>query len=218
MTYFWMSEEEFRKSNRPSITAFPESFMNRTPESFLLDGYSAKNREAASFAKRAAMKYIQKWESLDGMGLYFVSKTRGTGKTMLSTIIGAELTKQGYWVEWCNMTTMLGDLRTSYDKESGRSTADIIRKATNSRILILDDIGVEKQSAWVNETIYNILDQRAITKRPTIYTSNLRIDELAYDERILSRIRNRTYEIRLPEESMRDLFSRSRDMSALMND
>lgn len=61
----------------------------------------------------------------------------------------------------------------------------------NAPVLILDDMGVEKITDWVRQAFYVILAHRDREELPTIFTSNLSLDELEErigDDRITSRI------------------------------
>ena len=61
-----------------------------------------------------------------------------------------------------------------------------------------------KISEWVNETMYYIINERYINKRVTILTSNCEIDELEYNERIKSRLKEMCGVIHFPEEDLRN--------------
>ena len=71
-------------------------------------------------------------------------------------------------------------------------------------VLIIDDFGVESPAAWINDKMYQIITRRYINKKVTIFTSNESLDSLRYDDRITNRIKERTYQIAFPEESVRD--------------
>ena len=96
------------------------------------------------------------------------------------------------------------------------SSSEVINRAMNAEILILDDIGVEKQSAWLNETVYSILDYRMTHCKPTIMTSNRKPEELAYDERIVDRITRMTELIEMPEESIRKILNRRNKLGVFL--
>ena len=76
------------------------------------------------------------------------------------------------------------------------------------KVLIIDDFGVERISPWVQEKFYNIINERYIHKKVTIYTSNVPIEELNYEDRITSRIKEVSYLMEFPEESVRDLIAK----------
>ena len=63
---------------------------------------------------------------------------------------------------------------------------------------------VEKNSTWINDKFYQIVNYRYINKLVTIYTSNYTENEVQYNERISSRIKECSYSVQFPEESVRD--------------
>ena len=195
-----------------TVTTFPSYFENRTLDKFSTLLYSyGENRDKAQKAYDIVVKYIKDYSMIvaqyGGGGLYFYSKERGTGKTYLSTILGNELSRQGRRVRWYSMVNLLQEIKAGYDRDSSTSSAEIINLCRNCEVLVLDDIGVEKQSAWVNETVYTILDYRMSQCKPTIFTSNHRPHELAYDDRIIDRISRMTELVEMPEESVRKKLS-----------
>lgn len=191
----------------------PDYFKGRSRIDFSAGAYTGNNVRIGERAKLIAERYIDNYDSIcadkGGVGLYLHSKARGSGKTLLATIIGAELYKRGTRAVFWSMANLLDELKSTFDKESRTSTSSVIEPCMTAALLILDDIGVEKQSAWVNETLYKIVDRRLINKRPTIFTSNIPIDELQYDERITDRIRRMTYDVQMPEESVRAKMARA---------
>ena len=79
----------------------------------------------------------------------------------------------------------------------------ILSEIKNVEVLILDDIGVEKISDWVNEMLFNILDHRMKFKKITIFTSNAKIEDLQHDDRIKSRLHKMCLSVKMPEEDAR---------------
>ena len=63
-----------------------------------------------------------------------------------------------------------------------------------AEVLVIDDIGTEKPSDWVAETLYNLVNSRYENTKTTIFTSNLELDELAdkVDDKLASRITEMT--------------------------
>lgn len=208
-------------ADSPVVSTYPDYFEGRTLDRFSTALYSfGANRDKAQKALDVVTKYIEGYSMIvsqyGGGGLYFYSRERGTGKTFLSTILGNELSKRGRRVRWYGMTNLLQEIKAGYDRDSSTSSAEIINLCRNAEVLILDDIGVEKQSAWVNETMYTILDYRMSQCKPTIFTSNHRPHELAYDERIIDRITRMTELVEMPEESIRKKLNAKNPMGAFL--
>jgi DNA replication protein DnaC len=56
-------------------------------------------------------------------------------------------------------------------------------------LLVLDDLGAEISSLITSAALFDIINQRLLTRRPTLISTNLTTNELAvqYSERIVSR-------------------------------
>lgn len=203
--YFQMNIETLNAGN-PVSSVYPSYFSHRVFSDFSLAVYGT-GRQKAEKALDICKKYVDGIDEImgeyGGGGLYFYSKAKGSGKTFLSTILGNELTRRGKRVRWNGVTNLLQELKSSYDKESGTSSAAIIQTCKEAEILILDDLGVEKQTAWVNEVMYSILDYRMAHSSPTIFTSNIRPLELQYDARVTDRISRMSELVDMPEENVR---------------
>ena len=130
---------------------------------------------------------------------------------MLAAIIVNELVEHGIRAKFVGMAEMLQSIKDSFDAESGESSAEIIGTVKNVPILVLDDIGVERQTTWVEETVYGILDYRISNGKVTFFTSNTEVDALKYDERIKNRITRMALVVKFPEESVRLKIARAED-------
>lgn len=204
----------------PEPDIYPTYFRNRTFDRFSVSLYSYGNHNLAVEALDISKKYVEHIDRIKaefrGNGLYYTSRTKGSGKTYLSTILGNELTNRGHRVLWYSMPNLLQEIKSSYDRDSGISTADVIDRIKRVEILMLDDVGVERQTSWVNETVFSILDYRLLLGKPTIFTSNHLPDDLAYDERIIDRIRTMTTIVPLPEENVRRRFASQTDLKKIL--
>lgn len=89
----------------------------------------------------------------------------------------------------------------------------MLDQLSDVEILIIDDFGTEKrqdnQDWWINNRFYQIVNERYESKKVTIYTSNFLLKNIGYDERIKNRIREMTFQIPFPEESIRENIARS---------
>lgn len=184
----------------------PEKFKDMELSNFRADVYKLpKSKEAIREACNIVKVYMSNFEQqrLKGMGLYVFSKTKGSGKTRMIVSIANELIKN-YQVKFAPSTSIIKEIKNTYDKNSLISESKLLEDLANVDILIIDDFGAEKITEWVNERFYSIVNERYINQKVTIYTSNERLAELQYDERITSRIKEKVYEIAFPEESVRE--------------
>jgi len=133
-----------------------------------------------------------------GSGLYLYGRV-GAGKTIYAASVLMELKRISYLSEnskyiegqFIKVTKLLEDLRASFNADNAGTSQTIIDQCIDTDVLILDDIGSQKVTDWVRNTLYLIIDSRYENLKPTIFTSNGSLNELAdqyEDNRIPSRI------------------------------
>lgn len=86
---------------------------------------------------------------------------------------------------------LIGEIRCGTLGETDMTEEEVVEKYTTNRLLIIDDIGVEKHSEFVAQCWYRIVDTRTANNFPTIYTSNL--DKKAIEEKMGPRIASRLF-------------------------
>ena len=67
---------------------------------------------------------------------------------------------------------LLRVIRSTYNPVVRTAEMDILRPVMDAELLVLDDLGAEKPSEWVEETINLIVNTRYNERRPTIFTTN----------------------------------------------
>ena len=151
---------------------------------------------------------------MTGYGLYIYSKTRGSGKTLLSCCIANEVLKR-HDVN-VKFITISDYLKKAWDKsETAREELKAIREAS---LLIVDDIGATAENKEsIMDAIFNLVDFRYKRKLATIYTSNLEIDELKCGDRAIERIYEDTMILKLPEVNIRRLKAKKYKQKELKN-
>ena len=125
-----------------------------------------------------------------GRGVWFLG-SHGTGKTTLAMLISQQALQAGRSVAIYSLPKLLGRIRRTYDAEAGeQSYSDLFERLATVDLLHLDDLGVEKQTEWVIEQLYAVLNERYERERAIVVTSNVEIDDLEKQlgPRIVSRI------------------------------
>lgn len=105
-----------------------------------------------------------------------------------------------------SVVDLLDTLRAGFDSQNGRGKAgSLLSRARTDDILILDDIGAEKPSAWVEEQLYALIDIRYRMNRSTIFTTNLSVKELEFNigPRSVSRIIDMTEGVKVEGKDWR---------------
>jgi DNA replication protein DnaC len=108
-----------------------------------------------------------------GRGLWIFGDV-GTGKTTLAMLASKEALKRGYSVAIYSVPRLLADIRDTYDARIGElSYADFFAQLVAVDLLHLDDLGAEKQTEWVLEQLYSLVNERYEQERSVLVTSNV---------------------------------------------
>lgn len=193
-------------SRRLRFADIPEAFRGMDLRLFRMDVYrKQESKKMVSDACKIIKTYLDDFESQKerGMGLYIWSRTKGSGKTRISAGIANELMKR-YTVKFAVSLTILQEIKNTWRRDAAGNESQLLDALSTTDILIIDDFGVEAPAAWINDKMYQIINERYINQKVTIFTSNDPLDKLSYDDRITNRIKERTYQIAFPEESVRD--------------
>lgn len=103
----------------------------------------------------------------------FMLGDRGNGKTHLSVAILRELWEQRrFWGKFCQVSEMLNAIRASYDPDNDATADGILSPYKMAPLLVLDDIGVGKQTPWVDEQLWLLVSYRYTRGLPTIASAN----------------------------------------------
>ena len=121
---------------------------------------------------KKAKNYVKHFEEMrkDNVGLLLYGNV-GSGKTYIAcSIANAIITEYSYTVKMRNFAQILNDLQKggfNLDRN------EYIEQITNATLLILDDFGIERNTEYALEQIYNVINARYLKARPTIITTNL---------------------------------------------
>jgi len=161
-----------------------------------------KNASYADVPQNVKMSFENMLATKQGIYLY---GGVGTGKTHITYGLLDYLQKQKILYALINTNDLFQEIRLDITREPGERKF-IERDILNYEgILILDDIGAEKTSEWIEQIFYQIINRRYNNIIPTIFTSNLSIAELGnkIGDRTVSRIVEMCEIIKLDGEDRR---------------
>jgi len=121
--------------------------------------------------------------------LLFMGET-GVGKTFLTNCIANELLKKSYSVVYMSAVKFFDTLAAySFNKDTV-GYAYSPEELLSCDLLIIDDLGTELPNTFTNSAFFNCINERLISQKSTIISTNLSFENLndVYSERILSRI------------------------------
>ena len=115
----------------------------------------------------------------------------GLGKTHLSAAIAREVSGKGYSVVYDTAAHVFEQFETQkFSREEDEETSADVERVLQCDLLILDDLGTEMVTAFVQSALYRIVNTRLMEKKSTILNTNLTPGELGrrYSPQIASRI------------------------------
>jgi DNA replication protein DnaC len=97
----------------------------------------------------------------------------GIGKTHIAVAVLRQVVeRQGARGLFYDVRDLLRMIRSTYNPVVRTAEMDILRPVVEAELLVLDDLGAEKPSEWVEETMNLIVNTRYNERRPTIFTTN----------------------------------------------
>ena len=100
----------------------------------------------------------------------------GAGKTHLAAAVLTALIRRfslrGRFVDF---SSLIHQIQSTFDPSSPESKHDVLDPVIEAELLVLDELGAQKPTPFVNDTLYLILNHRYTDRLPTIFTTNFRL-------------------------------------------
>ena len=78
---------------------------------------------------------------------------------------------------------------------------DYLNSMRKYKLLVIDDLGTERDTEFMNEVVFSVIDERQVSQLPLIVTTNLTGEELKHPKSVHSeRIFSRLFEMCIPVE------------------
>ena len=150
--------------------------------------YGASPRTIMEKNFRSCRSYATTFTTNSG-NLLFVGGT-GLGKTFLSACIAKAVADRGYSVMYETASRLFSKLEQAKFSGSEESRREA-EKMNECDLLILDDLGTEMPGQFVTAVLYSLINDRLLSGKPMVISTNLNVDELArrYTPQIASRLR-----------------------------
>lgn len=152
---------------------------------------------------KAMQRYVDNFAELRkaGKGLLLYGST-GTGKTYAACEVANALIDKGYSVKVTNFARVLNMLQGTFEKQ------EYLDELNRYSLLVIDDLGIERDTAFAKEQVYNVIDARYRSGKPMIITTNLSMDKIKSPDdienrRIYDRIIERCFPIEISGVSRR---------------
>ena len=170
---------------------------NQSFETFSLEWYAETEdpvlgvspRENMDWIYRTCKRYAAAFSPESGNLL--LTGDPGLGKTFLSAAVAREVSGEGFSVVYDTAAHVFDRFEArKFGREAGETVEADVERVLDCDLLILDDLGTELTTAFVQSALYEIVNTRLMEGRPTILSTNLMPDELGrrYSPQVASRI------------------------------
>lgn len=122
----------------------------------------------------AMQRYVDNFRQFkdDGRGILLYGSV-GTGKTFLAACTANALIDKGIPVLMTSVSYIANKLMGMFEGKN-----EYIESLNRFHLLVLDDLGAERNTEFMNEVVYTIINARYKAKLPLIVTTNLTTEQL----------------------------------------
>lgn len=146
--------------------------------------YSGEDLDNFLNSKEKAINFTKNFDN-DYQNLLFYG-TVGSGKSHLSSCIAGSLLNSGHSVIYFSATSLFENMSEgTFGKKK-----DILEDIYNCDLLIIDDLGTEMINSFVISSLFTLLNERLLRKKPIVISTNFGLEALRdnYSDRIFSRL------------------------------
>lgn len=162
------AQEQARYRELVALAGMPPKWKETT--------FSNSDPELTPRAFKIARRYAEQF-SIQSPSLVFYSSGNGTGKTHLATCIANYvLHEKRLPVLFKKARDLMLDIRRTFSDRGDLTEADILDRVLSVRLLVLDDVGVDPTSQWLQATYWTVFDRRLEWQLPVIVTTNKPFD------------------------------------------
>lgn len=150
------------------------------------DGKSGNPRRRMTAILKVCTEYVIGFDPKKSKNLLFMGSA-GLGKTHLTLAIVSGLIEKGFVPVYGSAENLFAKIEK--EKFAGENRG-AYESMTTCDLLVIDDLGAEMATAFTKSALYNLVNTRLLSGRPTIINTNLSMKEIEtrYTARISSRL------------------------------
>ena len=164
-------QEADREERRLAAARIPERYRRCTLDTFD-SGFMGADPSLGK-AILTARKFVDAYPvDTAGRGLLFIGST-GLGKTHLAVGVLRRLVRErGVRGLFCDYRELLKNIQNSYNPQVSTTELELLKPVFGAEVLVLDDLGAQKPTEWMWDTVALVLNTRYNNKQSTIVTTN----------------------------------------------
>ncbi len=187
---------DLRRRQRLSSISVPKRYEHCSLETFREKSTVLKN------AKRRVQEFVDLYPNTpEGKGLLLMGGC-GVGKTHLAVAALLDIIKSGKpgRLLFTNFQDLIQEIQASFDADNATTKSEILRPVLEADLLVLDELGSQKPTQFVQDILYYVINTRYNEERATIFTTNYYdrsadAKEETLEQRIGTRLRSRLAEM-----------------------
>ncbi len=150
------------------------------------DGKNGNPRRRMTAVLKVCTEYVINFDPRKSRSLLFMGSA-GLGKTHLTLAVVSGLAEKGFVPVYGSAENLF--MRLEKEKFSSENSG-AYETMTDCDLLVIDDLGAEMTTQFSKSALYNLINTRILSGRPTIVNTNLSMKEIEtrYTARISSRL------------------------------
>lgn len=152
--------------------------------------YGMSSREAAETVLEVCRDYAKQFPGHPCGNLFLYGGT-GLGKTFFSGCIAKAVAAKGFWTVYATAGELFGHYEAvKFGRDDGGESQRTVERYQRCDLLVLDDLGSEMLTPFVQSALYQLLNERMNRRVHTVISSNLTMDDVRarYSPQVCSRL------------------------------
>lgn len=152
--------------------------------------FGMSSREAAQTVLEVCRDYARDFPDYPCDNLFLYGGT-GLGKTLFSGCIAKEVAGKGHWTVYVTAAELFAHYEAvKFGRDEGGKSQEQVERYQSCELLVLDDLGSEMTTPFVQSALYQLLDKRMNRRARTVISSNLTMDDVRsrYTSQVCSRL------------------------------
>jgi DNA replication protein DnaC len=157
----------------------PRRYQGTTLDNFKVEDLSGGDSlfEAHGKSVRYVDSFVTPQGDLRKTGLLFWGPP-GSGKTHLAVgVLSALIRRYAVRGRFVDFTSLVHEIQSTFDPGSEESKRQVLDPVIEADVLVLDELGAQRPTPFVNDILYLVLNTRYTRCLPTVFTTNYPLDD-----------------------------------------